>query len=178
MRRDIHKRKEEILTRIAERQSKTYICKQFGCAFITLNRWLDTNGIEYSGTPGKGNGKYNRRLSAIEYSKSTHVSLHKMRQKLIEDGIKDKKCEKCNKSKWLREDIPLELHHADGNRYNNSLDNLQILCPNCHAQTITNSGKNIGRYAGMGELLDPSDLGSDVRKGVQVGVLLPVQKTV
>ena len=34
---------------------------------------------------------------------------------------------------WLDEEIPLELHHIDGNHYNNSFENLIILCPNCHA---------------------------------------------
>jgi len=34
---------------------------------------------------------------------------------------------------WLDEEIPLELHHIDGNHYNNSFENLMILCPNCHA---------------------------------------------
>jgi predicted hotdog family 3-hydroxylacyl-ACP dehydratase len=43
--------------------------------------------------------------------------------------------------------IPLELHHIDGNHHNNSLSNLQILCPNCHAQQSNNSGKAVGSYA-------------------------------
>ena len=39
----------------------------------------------------------------------------------------------------------LELHHIDGNKHNNELENIQILCPNCHAQTSTNSGKSGNR---------------------------------
>ena len=38
-------------------------------------------------------------------------------------------------SEWMGKPIPLELHHKDGNHYNNDLSNLEILCPNCHAQT-------------------------------------------
>ena len=41
--------------------------------------------------------------------------------------------------------IPLELDHIDGNHYNNELINVRIVCPNCHAQTETNSGKNVGK---------------------------------
>lgn len=42
-------------------------------------------------------------------------------------------------------EIPLEVHHVDGDRLNNELSNLQLLCPNCHAQTDNYCGKNI-RY--------------------------------
>jgi hypothetical protein len=41
--------------------------------------------------------------------------------------------------------IPLELDHIDGHHWNNSLDNLRLLCPNCHAQTPTYKARNI-RY--------------------------------
>jgi hypothetical protein len=47
------------------------------------------------------------------------------------------KCESCKRIKWQRQLIPLELEHIDGNRMNDSDDNLKLLCPNCHAQTIT-----------------------------------------
>lgn len=47
------------------------------------------------------------------------------------------KCQNCNKSKWLNDKIPLELEHIDGNSINNNLDNLKLLCPNCHALTAT-----------------------------------------
>ena len=42
--------------------------------------------------------------------------------------------------------IPLELHHKDGNKFNNNLSNLELLCPNCHAFTNTYRTKNIGAY--------------------------------
>ena len=51
-------------------------------------------------------------------------------------------CESCGLSKWLDEPIPLELHHIDGDNRNNSKENLQVLCPNCHAQTDTWRRKN------------------------------------
>lgn len=45
------------------------------------------------------------------------------------------KCEKCGISSWQNEAITLEIHHIDGNHLNNELNNLQLLCPNCHSQT-------------------------------------------
>lgn len=51
------------------------------------------------------------------------------------NGLKDKVCEMCGIRDWNGRELVFELHHIDGNRNNNSLDNLMILCPNCHSQT-------------------------------------------
>ena len=58
-------------------------------------------------------------------------------------------CWKCNNSTWNDQPIPLEIEHIDGHSENNSLENLSILCPNCHAQTSTykNRNKGNGRHA-------------------------------
>jgi len=45
-------------------------------------------------------------------------------------------------TEWLGRPIPLELHHIDGNRDNNVLENYQLLCPNCHALTDSYRGRN------------------------------------
>lgn len=63
------------------------------------------------------------------------MTSYKLKLKLFKDGLKEKICESCNLSEWLGEPIPLELHHIDGNNANNSLENLQVVCPNCHAKT-------------------------------------------
>lgn len=55
------------------------------------------------------------------------------------------KCDECNISDWNSKPITLELEHVDGNNRNNSLDNLRLLCPNCHSQTLTFRGKNIDK---------------------------------
>lgn len=66
-----------------------------------------------------------------------------LKKRLFDESYKDKKCELCLLSEWLNNPIPLELHHIDGDKYNNEIENLQILCPNCHALTDTYRGKNI-----------------------------------
>jgi hypothetical protein len=50
-------------------------------------------------------------------------------------------CENCNNTHWLNQLIPLEIEHVDGNRTNNELSNLKLLCCNCHAQTPTWRGR-------------------------------------
>lgn len=52
------------------------------------------------------------------------------------------KCNNCKNDKWLDNEIPLELEHKDGNRKNNNRENLELLCPNCHALTLTWRGRN------------------------------------
>jgi hypothetical protein len=74
--------------------------------------------------------------------KDYEYSSHKLRKRLISEGLKEHKCECCKLSEWLEEPIPLELDHIDGDHYNNTLENLKILCPNCHAKTPTYRGKN------------------------------------
>lgn len=69
-------------------------------------------------------------------------SSNKLRKRLISEGLKEHKCECCGLTEWLGEPIPLELDHIDGDHYNNLIENLKILCPNCHAKTPTYRGKN------------------------------------
>jgi hypothetical protein len=54
------------------------------------------------------------------------------------------RCEACGLSEWQGKPIPIELDHIDGNSDNNSEGNLRLICPNCHAQTETYKGANVG----------------------------------
>ncbi len=52
------------------------------------------------------------------------------------------RCNRCDLIEWLGEPISLELEHKDGDRHNNSRENLECLCPNCHSLTPTWRGRN------------------------------------
>lgn len=71
------------------------------------------------------------------------VSVAHLKDRLIKEGIKERKCEKCGRTEWEGQSIPLQLHHINGNRTDNRLENLQVLCPNCHAQTDNFSGRKL-----------------------------------
>lgn len=58
--------------------------------------------------------------------------------------IRGHRCERCKNETWNEEKILLSLHHIDGNFRNNTLNNLQLLCHNCHAQTPNYGNKNKG----------------------------------
>lgn len=59
----------------------------------------------------------------------------RLRNRLLEGQFKEHRCESCGTTEWKGQPIPLELHHIDGDRTNNTLSNIQLLCPNCHALT-------------------------------------------
>jgi transposase-like protein len=137
MRIDILEKKEQIIIIIQNNESKSSICKELNCRPSTLESYLKKLEIDYSGNQGlKGKKSDSKRRTALDYIESCDiVNSHKLRIKLIEDGIKEHRCENCGLDKWLENKISLELHHIDGNRFNNQLNNLQILCPNCHSIT-------------------------------------------
>lgn len=94
------------------------------------------------GLSKKGNGsKFS--LEDILEGKHPQYQTGKLKKRLIKAGIKEHACEICRIEEWMNNPISLELDHIDGNRTNHSLDNLRIVCPNCHAQTDTYRGKNI-----------------------------------
>lgn len=68
---------------------------------------------------------------------------NRLKHRLIKDGYKDNKCERCDIIEWCGEPLSLQLHHKNGNSFDHNLSNLEMLCPNCHSQTITYSGKKL-----------------------------------
>lgn len=131
---DILSRRDEILSYISNNYSKVEIARELDCKMPTLERYLRKLGIEYHGNQGgKGRKTDPKRKPALEFIHS-NASNSAKRNRLIDDGIKEFKCECCGLSEWMGRPIPLELHHIDFNHYNNDISNLQILCANCHMQ--------------------------------------------
>ena len=65
-----------------------------------------------------------------------------LKQRLLELGLKQKACETCGCSEWRGRPLSLALHHINGQSQDNRLENLQLLCPNCHSQTENFAGRN------------------------------------
>ena len=75
--------------------------------------------------------------------KNYHNSTRSLKRKLLNSGLIKNQCFKCGlKEEWQGEPISLQLDHINGDHDDNRLENLRILCPNCHSQTNTYSGKN------------------------------------
>ncbi|CAN5734864.1 hypothetical protein BH18ACT2_BH18ACT2_01350 [soil metagenome] len=82
-------------------------------------------------------GRRIRPLSEILVVGSTYLGNGLLRKRLIAEGLKPPHCEVCGASTWRGERLPLELDHNNGDHTDNRLENLRILCPNCHAVTET-----------------------------------------
>ena len=69
------------------------------------------------------------------------IQSHKLRNRLLREGVFVHRCSHCRNTRWLDQPIPLELDHVNGNNKDNRLKNLRLLCPNCHALTPTYRNK-------------------------------------
>lgn len=85
-------------------------------------------------------------LSTILVEESTYTSTYKLKGRLIKSGLLEEKCQRCEILHWEGEKLALHLDHIDGCNTNNTIENLRLLCPNCHSLTPTYCGKNKGKY--------------------------------
>lgn len=146
MRRDILERRAEIIGWIAEHRPKAFICRELRCKAETLEGHLKRMGLEYKGDRG-GHGKSapNRKPAVEHLYEGSTIKSHRLKLALLRDGLKTARCEGCQGSEWVGKPMPLELHHINGNPFDNRIENLQMLCPNCHALTDNHAGRGIRR---------------------------------
>lgn len=112
--------------------------------FKTFCKYAKMFGVFRPNVSGKGISKKRSSIDLDEILKGNHPGYHtfKLKNRLLKENYKSHQCEICNKTLWNDLPIPLELDHIDGNPYNHKIDNIRLICPNCHAQTSTYRSKN------------------------------------
>lgn len=149
---------EEFIKAVAENKSYAGVMKQLGLIpaggnYATIKKKIQELNLDISHFTGQGwntglkfKPKVAKPLSEIMVENSNYQS-YKLSKRLIKEGLKERKCENCGRTEWEGFPIALELHHINGVHTDNRFENLQILCPNCHAMTDNYRGKNINLSA-------------------------------
>lgn len=120
-----------------------------GGNYAQMKRYIAELGLD---TSHFGGSSWNKGLSGlikpqitlekILVEKSDFQSF-KLKSRLFKAGLKIPMCEECG---WAQKSndgrLPLELDHINGDRRDNRLKNLRILCPNCHSLQPTHRGRN------------------------------------
>ena len=65
-----------------------------------------------------------------------------LKARLLKEGLKENRCEKCGITEWVGKPLSMQLHHINGDGQDNRLENIIFLCGNCHSQTDTYGGRN------------------------------------
>jgi Zn finger protein HypA/HybF involved in hydrogenase expression len=152
---------KEVLTQFVKESNsianvlKLLKLKPAGGNYKTILKKFNEYNIDTSHFLGMGwnkNKKLHQKYSKEEFIKkflvvnSTYTNTHRLKLKLFEFRLKERKCEKCGQSEiWFGENLSLHLDHINGINNDYRLENLKVLCPNCHSQTSTYCGKNVDK---------------------------------
>ena len=71
-----------------------------------------------------------------------HRSRTYLKKRLVEEGFVAPHCATCRIQAWRKKPLSLAVHHINGDRLDNRVQNLELLCPNCHSQTDNFAGRN------------------------------------
>lgn len=123
--------------------------KNTGGNWNAMKMRLVKNNVDYSHFSRRGEG-ISKPLRTVTdpnhylkiWDRSKQINTDGIKKKLLGFGVLENKCYRCGLVEWLGEPINLELHHINGDRWDNRLENLVVLCPNCHSKTDNYKGLN------------------------------------
>lgn len=114
-----------------------------------LRRWITKHGLDDSGLKQWMSNKVRAKRLAEYLVLGSTISSSDLKRKLYAAGLKKEVCEECNQlPEWNGKKLVLQLDHVNGNNRDNRIENVKILCPNCHTQTAT-FGKGMSKLTRM-----------------------------
>lgn len=124
--------------------------REAGGNYYQISKYLKELQIDIKHLKGRG---WNKGLKGISHPQvdlkeililNSNFQSFKLKKRLFSAKLKKEQCEECSWAKMSKDGrIPLELDHINGNSKDNRLENLRILCPNCHSLKPTHRGRNI-----------------------------------
>lgn len=141
---------DQLIDAVASNTSYRQVLNTLGIAekggnYANLKRKIAHLNLDTSHFTGQGHNKgktFIKTSTELYLSNSRPIGSFRLKNRLISEGLLIPVCSNCQLTTWLNQPIPLELDHIDGDSLNNNLNNLRLLCPNCHSFTETYRGKN------------------------------------
>ena len=118
--------------------------RKYNCAYC--NRENKYRGIQYANKycDNKCQAEHQKKLKIENWLNNIELVSNRPTIRTYLTELKGYKCEVCGISKWNNNPITLQVDHKDGNAGNNCIDNVRLICPNCHSQQATWGGRNKG----------------------------------
>ena len=113
--------------------SSTYLRKYLKEIGVNISKFSKTNIYNFSHPKSE--------LEDVLISGSTYTNLHSLKKRILQEKLIEYKCSECGITEWNGKPIVLQLDHINGNNRDHRIENLRLLCPNCHSQTDTYSRK-------------------------------------
>jgi hypothetical protein len=139
----------DLVEKLGLKQGGSYnrVLKRVHMLGCDTNHWIKGPGLSWSKgliDPTKCATKAEKYLCK---NGKTSISSNILKIKCLKEGLLDNVCYECGLCpEWENQRLVLHLDHINGDKYDNRLENLRILCPNCHSQTDNYCNKNPMRY--------------------------------